>query len=80
MNVALPLTWTRRSGAACDVAQNSPDWQPPLPATLIVRFEIERQKFTSAVQLFGPSHWLYESIVPFTLTSFGDAPRPATSV
>ena len=31
-----------------------PDWQPPFPATLIVRFESERQKFTSARQLLVP--------------------------
>jgi hypothetical protein len=53
-----PLTRTRRIGAACEVAQNSPNWQPPLPATLIVRFDSERQKFTSAVQSPGPKHWL----------------------
>ena len=53
-----PLTWTRRIGAACDAAQNSPVWQPDFPATLIVRFDRERQKFTSAVQSPGPKHWL----------------------
>jgi hypothetical protein len=58
MSVVCPLTWTRRIGEACEAAQNSPNWQPPLPATLMVRFDIERQKFTSAVQSPGPKHWL----------------------
>ena len=74
------MTWTRRIGEACDVAQNSPTWHPLFPATSIVRFDTERQKFTSAVQLPGPKHWLYESIVPLIVTSFGEAPSPATSV
>jgi hypothetical protein len=52
------LTLTRLIDVACEVAQNSPNWQPPFPATLIVRFESERQKFTSAVQSPGPKHWL----------------------
>ena len=53
-----PLTLTRRIGAAWEVAQNSPNSQPPLPMTLIVRFDSERQKLTSAVQSPGPKHWL----------------------
>jgi hypothetical protein len=52
MKVMLPLTFTRRSGAACDTAQNSPEArQPDSPATLMVRLDSERQKFTSAMQL-----------------------------
>ena len=59
-----PLICTRRIGAACETAQNSlPVWQPVWPITLIVRFDIERQKFTSAVQSVGApggvgKHWL----------------------
>ena len=45
------MTFTRRSGAACDTAQNSvPDWQPVWPVTLIVRLDIDRQKLLRAVQ------------------------------
>ncbi|GMA86458.1 hypothetical protein GCM10025868_17080 [Angustibacter aerolatus] len=45
------MTFTRRIGAACETAQNSvPDWQPAWPVTLMVRFEIERQKLFSAMQ------------------------------
>ena len=57
--------WTRRSGAACETAQKSvAAWQPVPPATLIVRFDSERQKLSSAMQ-FGvvaggvaAKHWL----------------------
>ena len=58
MSVVSPLTWTRRIGAAWDTAQNSPVWQPKLGlVTLMVRFESERQKLLSAMQL-PPAHWL----------------------
>ncbi len=82
-SVVRPSMCTRRTGDACEVAQNSAAArQPVLPAVLtwIERFESERQKLTSAVQSFGPKHWLNESTVPSTFTSSGDAPRPATSV
>jgi hypothetical protein len=75
--------FTRRIGAACEVAQKSPAASQPvflLVFMSIVRFDSERQKFTSAVQSFGPKHWLWTSIVPVTATSSGDAPSPATSV
>src|SRR3954447_2332410 len=81
-SVVKPFTCTRRTGEACDVAQNSAAaLQPVLPAvfTSIVRFESERKKFTSAVHPFA-SHWLYESTVPLSVTSPGEAPSPATSV
>src|SRR3954447_14989957 len=91
-SVVNPFTCTRRTGEACDVAQHSAAasgvpqpsaaaLQPVLPAvfTSIVRFESERQKFTSAVHPFA-SHWLYESTVPLSVTSPGEAPSPATSV
>ena len=47
--------WTRRSGAACDTAQKSVLAEQPvppglLPVTLIVRFDSERQKLSSAMQ------------------------------
>ena len=46
--------FTRRIGAACETAQKSPeDRQSARPVTLIVRFDSERQKLTSAMQLFG---------------------------
>ena len=46
--------WTRRIGAACETAQKSAeDRQPERPVTLIVRFESERQKLSSAMQLSG---------------------------
>ena len=84
IRVKKPLSiCTRRIGAACDVAQNSPAASQPiflLVSMWIVRFDSERQKFTSAVQSPGPKHWLWTSIVPRTLTSPGDCPRPATSV
>ena len=51
IRVANPLTWTRRIGAACDTAQNSALVQPNFGlVTLMVRFDNDRQKFTSAVQ------------------------------
>ena len=51
--------WTRRIGAAWETAQNSAeDRQPVRPVTLIVRFESERQKLTSAMQLSGARHRL----------------------
>jgi len=47
-----PVTFTRRIGAACETAQNSaPARQPSSPATLTVRFDSDRQKFVSAMQL-----------------------------
>ena len=76
-----PLIWTRRIEVACDVAQNSAESsQPVAPGTLIVRLASERQKLTSAVQLLGPKHWLWTLASPLIVTSFGDAPKPATSV
>src|SRR5436190_3416216 len=53
ISVAKPFTCTRRTGEACDVAQNSPAALQSFFAfvfTSIVRFESERQKLTSAVQ------------------------------
>jgi len=48
------MMWTRRIGAACDTAQNSPAWQPKLElVTFMVRFDRERQKLVSATQLGG---------------------------
>src|SRR5207253_9415651 len=38
ISVANPLTWTRRIGAACETAQNSPCWQPGGLDTVMVRF------------------------------------------
>ena len=56
--VTFPLTWTRRIGEACDTAQNSLFAKQPVPpVTLIVRFDTERQKLSSAVQL-PLMHWL----------------------
>jgi len=50
---------TRRIGAACETAQKSPeDRHPERPVTLIVRFDSERQKLTSAMQLSGVRHRL----------------------
>ena len=54
---------TRRSGAAWDTAQNSVfAWQPSPPSGLMVRFDIDRQKLFSAMQLCCPPasvvHWL----------------------
>ena len=50
---------TRRIGAACETAQKSPDArQPDRPVTLIVRFDSERQKLSSAMQLSGVRHRL----------------------
>src|SRR5581483_4778751 len=81
IRVVNPLMWTRRIGAACDTAQNSPVEQPAFGVvTLIVRFDNDRQKFTSAVQLLGPKHWLRTSMEPLMTTSFGERPRPATLV
>src|SRR5580765_6109864 len=49
-----PVMLTRRIGAACDTAQNSAAARQPVsPATLIVRFDIDRQKLTRAWQLSG---------------------------
>src|SRR5207245_9912526 len=57
IRVANPLTWTRRIGAACDTAQNSP-WRHPCGLlTLMVRFDNDRQKLLSATQK-PASHWL----------------------
>src|SRR5437660_8177978 len=81
IRVVNPLMWTRRIGAACDTAQNSPVEQPAFGVvTLMVRFDNERQKFTSAMQLLGPRHWLRTSMDPLMTTSFGERPRPATAV
>src|SRR6516165_1079458 len=56
---------TRRRGAACETAQNSAEErQPDRPATLIVRFDRERQKLSSAMQLVGVKHRLYTSTWP----------------
>jgi hypothetical protein len=45
---------TRRIGAACETAQKLPDdRQSDKPMTLIVRFDSERQKLLSAMQLSG---------------------------
>src|SRR5437660_5069371 len=42
-SVVVPLISTRRIGAACDTAQNSPFWQPMFGVfTLMVRFDNER--------------------------------------
>ncbi len=73
--------WTRRSGAACETAQNSVAVLAASPAgtTLIVRFDSERQKLSSAVQL-PPEHWLSTLITPLMVTSPGFSPRPATVV
>ena len=79
-SVVSPLTCTRRTGAACEAAQNSAAPSQPLPWTLIVRFEAERQKLFSAVQKCVASHWSNESTAPLMVTSFGEAPSPATSV
>ena len=80
-SVVRPSMCTRRTGDACEVAQNSRGQAARLAGGVDgQRFESERQKLTSAVQSFGPKHWLNESTVPSTFTSSGDAPRPATSV
>ena len=78
---------TRRSGAACETAQNSVAPPHPLrapPVGLIVRLDIERQKLFSAMQLSAPPasvvHWLYTFTAPLITTSPGSRPRPATSV
>ena len=78
--VVSPLTCTRRTGAAWEVAQNSAAPSQPLPATLIDRFDTDRQKFVSAVQKLVASHWSKESTAPLIVTSSGELPRPATSV
>lgn len=78
------MTATRRTGEACDVAQNSADRAHGPPGCgvgkLMVRLDSDRQKFTSAVQLPLESHWLKESTAPLITTSPGEAPRPATLV
>ena len=78
-----PLTSTRRTGEAWDVAQNSAVCEHGAFAggvgKLMVRLDRDRQKFTSAVQL-PPLHWLNESTAPLMTTSPGEAPRPATLV
>ena len=59
MSETPPLTATRRTGAACETAQNSVAvWQPVPPATLMVRLDSDRQKLFSARQLPVASHWL----------------------
>ena len=68
---------TRLIGAACEAAQNSPYRHvPPLPATLMLRFDMERQKFTSPVQPRS-MHRVYTSIVPFTRDIARRAAEPA---
>src|SRR5262245_144631 len=51
MNVSVPpVTLTRRIGAACETAQKLPAArQPDSPATLMVRFDSDRQKLTRAM-------------------------------
>jgi hypothetical protein len=64
---------TRRSGAACETAQNSAEErQPDRPLTLIVRFDRERQKLSRAMQLLGVKHRLYTSTWPLMVTSVGE--------
>src|ERR1700735_5875912 len=76
----LPFIWTRRMGEACDTAQNSAlEVQSAVVVTSMVRFDNERQKFTSAVQL-PASHWLDTLIAPLMVTSDGERPSPATVV
>ena len=48
-------------------------------ATLMVRFDNDRQKLFSAMQPLA-SHWLSTSTEPLIVTSPGLRPRPATSV
>ena len=75
------MMWTRRIGAACDTAQNSPLEQPAFGmVTFMVRFDRERQKLMSATQLLVPRHWLRTSMDPLMTTWFGEEPRPATAV
>jgi hypothetical protein len=77
----LPFIWTRRMGEAWETAQNSAlEVQVFTVTTLMVRFDNERQKFTSAVQLPVSSHWLETLIAPLMVTSDGERPRPATVV
>src|SRR5580692_11300366 len=76
----LPFICTRRTGEACDTAQNSAlEVQAAAVTTLMVRFDNERQKFSSAVQL-PLTHWLDTLIAPLMVTSDGESPRPATVV
>src|SRR5580692_9290489 len=76
-----PLMLTRRIGSAWETAQKAvPLRHPVSPWTLIVRFDSERQKLSSAEQLEAVKHWLYTSMWPLMTTSAGDPPRPATSV
>ena len=68
-------------GEACETAQNSAlEVQAAAVTTLMVRFDNERQKFSSAVQLPLLSHWLETLIAPLMVTSDGERPRPATVV
>jgi hypothetical protein len=53
--------------------------QPVPPVTLIVRFDTDRQKLSSAPQPLA-EHWLRELTAPLMTTSPGEAPRPATAV
>ena len=89
MSEVNPLNSTRRTGEAWDAAQNSAVCWHGAPfggaGKLIVRFDSERQKLSSAVQLALPAgvagrHWLKESTAPLMTTSPGEAPRPATLV
>ena len=88
-----PLTWTRLTGAACEVAHISAEFAQAGASggvgeyvggcagsvRLIVRFDIERQKLTSAVQL-PEKHWLKTSMAPLMVTSLGEALIPPTVV
>jgi hypothetical protein len=54
--------------------------QPSPPAGAIVRFETDRQKLSSAMQLSAVRQRLNTFTAPLIVTSVGDFPRPATSV
>ena len=80
---------TRRTGDAWDVAQNSAVCRHGAPlgeaGKSMVRFDSERQKLSSAVQLLvagavAGRHWLKESTAPWMTTSPGEVPSPATLV
>ena len=76
---------TRRIGAAWKAAQNSVDCeQADVVVTLMVRFDSERQKLSSPVQLLVAGgvgkHWLLTSAAPKMVVWPGVRPSPATSV
>jgi len=59
MKLVLPLIFTRRIGAACETAQNSVcAAASALAGDVDVRLEMDRQKFTSAMQLSAARHRL----------------------